>query len=213
MSLGDATTYLADFQSLTYNPSLVPLGSQQPRPTENDKSLLVSTFDRGVLSAVQTLCDIAAVFRKQGQYGPASWQKKSSQKPISASKLTSDEKLEKALFIIPSSRPVGPTNLINGPDNAKSHTPKKLKLSANDPNKGRYHWSPVTPQSIRSSSSPNKSFKNASMETKHRESSSSPLKRSITTPPVNLPNKPPKRRKLVPMEWKSRGDQKGNGKY
>ncbi|KAJ0778998.1 hypothetical protein HanPI659440_Chr06g0221681 [Helianthus annuus] len=44
MSLGDATTYLADFQSLTYNPSLVPLGSQQPRPTENDKSLLVSTF-------------------------------------------------------------------------------------------------------------------------------------------------------------------------
>ncbi|KAM0015558.1 hypothetical protein Hdeb2414_s0032g00712101 [Helianthus debilis subsp. tardiflorus] len=92
MSLGDATTYLADFQSLTYNPSLVPLGSQQPGPTENDKSLLLSTFDRGVLSAAQTLCNIAAVFRKQGQYGPASWQKKSSQKPIRASKLTSDER-------------------------------------------------------------------------------------------------------------------------
>ncbi|KAI3812900.1 hypothetical protein L1987_17613 [Smallanthus sonchifolius] len=243
-SLGDidTTTYLADFQHLTYNQSLVPVQSQQPGSTGKEKSPLISTLDRevtpsgtsttasknpdghsaGVLSAAQTLCNIAAEFRKQDQYRPASWQKKSSQKSIRASKLTSDEKLEKALFTIPSTRlekalftipntrPVGPTNLINY---TKAHTSKKLKLSVNDPTKGQYHWSTSTPQSSRSSSSPSKSFKNSSMEAKHHESSSSPLKRSITIPPEKLPNKPSKLRKLVPMEWKSRGDEKGNAKY
>ncbi|KAJ0427477.1 hypothetical protein HanHA300_Chr17g0635691 [Helianthus annuus] len=167
----------------------------------------------GVLSAAQTLCDLAAEFRKKDQYGPASWQKKTSHKSIRASKLTSDEKLEKALFTIPSSRSVGTTSLIN---DTKSHSSKKVKL---DPTKGQYHWSTTTPQSIRSSSSssPSKLFKNKSspmMEAKHHESSSSPLKRSMTAPPAKLPpNKPSKLRKLVPMEWKSRGDEKGNAKY
>ncbi|XP_076929210.1 uncharacterized protein LOC143593475 [Bidens hawaiensis] len=229
-SLGVTTTYLEDFQSLTYNQSLVPLKSQLPGSTQKEKSPLVSTSDRvvtaapsgphttasktpavhsaGVLLAAQTLCNIAAKFRKQGQYGLASWQKKSSQKSIRSSKLTSDEKLEKALFTIPSSRSVGPTSLINRSDDAKSNISKKLKPSVNDPAKGQYQWSTVTPQSIRSSSSPNKIFKNA-----HHESSSSPMKRSIATQHAKLPNKPPKLRKLVPMEWKSRGDHKGNAKY
>lgn len=229
--LGETTTYLADLESLTYNQSLVPLGSQQPKSTEKEKSPLISTVDQGetpsgtrttaskspaghsagVLSAAQTLCNIAAQFRKQAQNGPFSWQKKSFPKSIQASKLTSDEKLEKALFNIPSSRHVGPTNFINGPDDLKSNTSKKLKLSVNEPPKGHYHWSTATPQSSRSS--PSKSFKNTSMEAKHHESSSSSLKRSITNPPARFPNKPPKLRKLVPMEWKSRGDPKGNAKY
>lgn len=217
-SLRDTTTsYLSDFETLTYNQNLVPLGRQWG-PTENEKSQLPSssnaTFDRGaltvaskspaaghsagVLSAAQTLCDIAARYRKQDQNGGIRWQKKSSQKSIRSTKLMSaDEKLEKALFAIPSSRPVGPT----------PHTQKKLRLSTTDPAKSQYHWPTVTPQSSRSS--PAKSFKNVSIE----QSNSSPLKRSITTPPVKLLNKPPKLRKLVPMEWKSRGDQKGNGKY
>ncbi|KAJ0811179.1 hypothetical protein HanPSC8_Chr17g0747881 [Helianthus annuus] len=227
------TSYLADFQHLTYNQSLVPLQSQPLGSTEKEKPPLISTVNReatpsgtrttvsknpaghsaGVLSAAQTLCDLAAEFRKKDQYGPASWQKKTSHKSIRASKLTSDEKLEKALFTIPSSRSVGTTSLIN---DTKSHSSKKVKL---DPTKGPYHWSTTTPQSIRSSSSssPSKLFKNKSspmMEAKHHESSSSPLKRSMTAPPAKLPpNKPSKLRKLVPMEWKSRGDEKGNAKY
>lgn len=231
------TTYLADFQSLTYNQNLVPLESQPAGPTEKDKSPL-PTFERGVtpsgtrttpskspaahsskeLTAAQTLCNIAAQCRKQDQDGTARWQKRSSNKSIRTSKLTSDEKLEKALFAIPSSRHVGPTNLINGLDDTKSHTPKKLKPSDNEknnnlnyPTKGQFHWSTTTPQSSRSS--PNKNFKNASsMEVKHHENSSSPLKRSITSPPARLPNKPPKLRKLIPMEWKSQKGN-GNGKY
>lgn len=166
---------------------------------------LTNGHSAGVISAAQTLCNIAAEIRKQDQYKPASWQKKSSHKSIRASKLTSDEKLEKALFNIPSSRPVGPTN------DTKAHASKKLKLPTNDPTKGQYRWSTFTPQSSRSSSSssPSKSFR----EAKHHESSSSPLKRSITVPPVKLPNKPSKLRKLVPMEWRSRGEEKGNAKY
>ncbi|XP_024994594.1 uncharacterized protein LOC112527960 isoform X2 [Cynara cardunculus var. scolymus] len=237
-SLGDTTTYLADFESLTYNQSLVPLGCQQPGPIEKEKSPLPSisdiTFDGGltpsgsrttskspaphsggVLAAAQTLCDIASRFRKQDQNGTVRWQKKSSQKTIKASKLTSDEKLEKALFAIPSSRSTGPTNPID--DANKTHnTTKKLKLSVtekiNDPNKTPYHWS----QSNRSS--PMKSFKNTASSTEaaakqhHESSSSSPMKRSITTPPARLPHKPPKLRKLVPMEWKSQKGN-GNGKY
>ncbi|KAI7741982.1 hypothetical protein M8C21_008695 [Ambrosia artemisiifolia] len=225
------TSYLAEFQYLTYNQSLVPLQSQQLGSAEKEKPSLISTFDQeatlsgtrtttsknlaghsaGVLSAAQTLCDLAAEFRKQDQYGLASWQKKSSHKSIRASKLTSDEKLEKALFSIPSSRSVETTtNLIN---NTKSHSSKKIKL---DPTKGQYHWSTFTPQSSRSSSSsPSKSFKNknSSMEGKLHESSSSPLKRSITAPPAKIPNKPSKLRKLVPVEWRSRGDEKSNAKY
>lgn len=242
-SSGDTTSYLEDFQSLTYNKSLVPLECQQPGPTENEKSLMPSvsnaTFDRevtpsgtrtssskspvepsaGALSAAQILCDIAARCRKLDQDGMVRWQKKSSQKSIRPSKLTSDEKLEKALFTIPSSKFIGPSNLINGLDETKSHTPKKFRMPVNEKSndfsnpttKGPYHWPTVTPQSSRSS--PNKTFKNTSMEAKHHESSSSGLKRAITTPPSRLPSKPPKLRKLVPMEWKSRGDQKGNGKY
>ncbi|KAK9053116.1 hypothetical protein SSX86_029746 [Deinandra increscens subsp. villosa] len=224
-SLGDtgSTTFLADFHDLTYNQSLVPLQSQQPGSTEKEKSPLIPTPDQeltpsgtrttasknpdghstGVLSAAQTLCNIAAEFRKQDQYGPATWQKKSLHKSIRASKLTSDEKLEKALFTIPSSRPVRPTNLIS---DAKSHASKKRKLSVIDPTKGQYHWSTSTPQSSRSSSSPSKPFKNSSMESKHHESSSSSMKRSITTPPVKLSNKPSKLRKLGPTEWRSRVD-------
>ncbi|KAL8200941.1 hypothetical protein R6Q57_012280 [Mikania cordata] len=231
-SVGDTntTSYLADFQDLTFNQSLVPLQSQQPGPTEKEKSPLIPILDRevtpsgarttaskhpdghsaGVLSAAQTLCNIAAEFRKQDQCVPASWQKKSSHKSIKACKLTSDEKLEKALFTIPSSRIVGPTN---GPNDSKANTSKKLKLSVNDPAKGQYHWSTSTPQSSRSSSSPSKSFRNSSMEAKYHESSSSLMKRTIITPPVKLPNKPSKLRKLVPMEWKSRGDVKGNARY
>lgn len=210
-SKGDTDIYLKDFKCLTYNQNLVPLGRQWP---ENEKSSLPSTsnatFDRGgdltntmasknpagnsagVLSAAQTLCDIAARFRSQN--GTARWQKKS----IRATKLMSDEKLEKALFAIPSSRHVGPTN------DSKTHPQKKLRLSTNDSTKPQFHWPTTTPQSSRSS--PSKIFK----EPKHHESSSSgPMKRSITTPPGKLLNKPPKLRKLVPMEWKS----KGNGKY
>lgn len=224
-SLGDTTTtktYLADFESLSYNENLVPLGRKWTGPTENEKSQPPSTSNAtasknpggnsaGVLSAAQTLCDIAARYRKQDQIGTVRWQKKSSsQKSIrqtttTTTKLMSDEKLEKALFAIPSSRPVvGPTNDI------KTHTQKKLRVSTNDPtNKAHYHWPTTTPQSSRSS--PNKSFKNVSME--QSNSNNSPMKRSITTtPPGKLLNKPPKLRKLVPMEWKtSRGDQKGNG--
>ncbi|KAK1438592.1 hypothetical protein QVD17_04401 [Tagetes erecta] len=217
----DTTTYLVELQSLTYNQSLVPVLSQHPRSTEKEKSSLISTFDRGamssgtrttaskdpdghsagVISAAQTLCNIAAEIRKQDHYKPASWQKKSSHKSIRASKLTSDEKLEKALFNVPSSRPTNDT---------KAHTSKKLKVPANDLTKGQYHWSTSTPQASRSSSSsPSKFFR----EAKHHESGSSPLKRSITVPPAKLPNKPSKLRKLVPMEWRSRGDEKGNAKY
>nr|XP_043607791.1 uncharacterized protein LOC122579647 isoform X2 [Erigeron canadensis] len=237
-SLGDtttATTYLADFQSLTYNQSLVPLGLQQSVPTEKDKSPLLSisntTIDRGItssdarttaskgsaghpsreLAAAQTLCNIAAEYRKQDQEGMARWQKKPFQKSIRTSKLTSDEKLEKALFAIPISKSGGPTKFSYGPDVTKKH-----KLSVNEkssdlsnPTRGPFHW--PTNQSSRLSSS--KNFKNVLMEAKHHESSSNPLKRSIASPPARLPNKPPKLRKLLPMEWKSRVDHKGNGKY
>lgn len=40
-----STTYLADFQSLTYNQNLVPLSCQQPVPTQKEKSSHTS-FDR-----------------------------------------------------------------------------------------------------------------------------------------------------------------------
>ncbi|XP_071693769.1 uncharacterized protein [Rutidosis leptorrhynchoides] len=218
-----ATSYLADFQSLTYNQSLVPLVSQRANPIEKEisptPSISNTSSDRGVtpfdtgatvsktsvgsssmdVAAAETLCNIAAQCRK----------KKSFQKFSRAIKLTSDEKLEKALFTIPNSRPVGPTNLINGPNDTKSHMQKKVTNTA----KGQFHWSSSTSQSSRSS--PSKIVKNASMELKHHESSSSSsLKRSITTPPERFPNKPPKLRKLLPMEWKSnRGDKKGNGRY
>lgn len=198
-SLGDKTTYLTDFECLTYNQNLVPLGRQWPGPTETEKPQLPSattskTPGGQILSAAQTLCDIAARFRTQN--GTARWQKKS----IRATKLMSDEKLEKALFAIPSSRHVGPVN------DSKTHSQKKLRVSTNDPTEPQFHWTTATPQSSRAS--PSKLFK----EPKYHESSS-PLKRSITAAPGKLLNKPPKLRKLVPMEWKSRGDQKGNGKY
>nr|GEV87903.1 hypothetical protein [Tanacetum cinerariifolium] len=210
---------------------------QQPGPTVNEKSPMLSisnaTFDRevtpsetrttsskssvehsaGTLSAAQILCDIAARCRKLDQDGMVRWQKKASQKSLKASKLTSDEKLEKALFTIPSSKFIGPSNPINGPDETKSHTLKKFRMPVNEKSndfsnpttKGPYPWPTVTPQSSRSS--PNKTLKNTS-----HESSSSGMKRAITTPPSRLPSKPPKIRKLVPMEWKSRGDQKGGFK-
>ncbi|XP_071705331.1 uncharacterized protein [Rutidosis leptorrhynchoides] len=225
-----STSYLADFKSLTYNPSLVPLEFQRPVPIGNGKSttlsISVAASDPGVtpstqataskssagncsreLAAAQTLCNIAATCRKQDQEGMASWQKDSSNKVFRASKLTSDEKLEKALFTIPSSRHVGPNNLVNSPNDMKSsHTQKKLKLSTND-----FHWSTSTPQSSRSS--PSKIFKVPPLVSKHHESSSS-LKKTVTvTTPARFSNKPLKLRRLEPMEWKSRGDQKGYGKY
>ncbi|KAL4570733.1 hypothetical protein LXL04_026394 [Taraxacum kok-saghyz] len=196
------TCYLKDFEGLTYDESLVPLTG----PTENEKSQPPSIPSKnpggnssGVLSAAQTLCDIAARYRSGGAHR---WLKKStSHKSIRSTKLMSaDEKLEKALFAIPSSRPVtvGPTN-----DN-KTHSQKKVLRV--DPTKAPpYHWPTVMPQSSRSSPSKQSGNNN------NNNNSNSPLKRSITTPPVKLQNKPPKLRKLIPMEWKS--NQKGNGKY
>ncbi|XP_076898701.1 uncharacterized protein LOC143552329 [Bidens hawaiensis] len=72
----NATAYLKDFQSLTYNQSLVPLQSQQPRSTVKVDQEVTPSGTRttaskgeqhspGVLSAAQTLCNIAAELRKR----------------------------------------------------------------------------------------------------------------------------------------------------
>ncbi|TQE07033.1 hypothetical protein C1H46_007423 [Malus baccata] len=159
-----------------------------------------------VLSAAQTLCDMATRTSRKNPDGIIRWPKKPSQKAMKARKLKSIEKSEEAY---------GTSVAVSGSDNPRRSVdqmlpPKKPKLSLIDDNrdftnfssvrKGTITWS--TPRSSRSS--PSRSVKESVVDIKH--STADVVKHSYMMPPParvleKTSNKREKQGKLLTTEW------------
>ncbi|KAJ9555131.1 hypothetical protein OSB04_009745, partial [Centaurea solstitialis] len=137
-SFEDATTSLADLESLVYDQSLVPSACPQPRPSKTSTLPIASTTSdgdsAGVLAAAETLCKIATHFPKEDENATTMrWPKRPSQKCM---KLKSDEQLEKALFRNSEGRhelkrPLIPTRFSNKPPKLRKLVPTDCRSSTN----------------------------------------------------------------------------------
>ncbi|XP_068306336.1 uncharacterized protein [Pyrus communis] len=159
-----------------------------------------------VLSAAQTLCDMATRTSSKNPDGIIRWPKKPSQKAMKARKLKSIEKPEEAY---------GTSVAVSGSDNPRRSVdqmlpPKKPKLSLIDDKRDFTNFSSVrqgtitwsTPRSSRSS--PGRSVKESVADIKH--STADVVKHSyMMPPPARVPektsNKREKQRKLLTTEW------------
>ncbi|XP_022760672.1 uncharacterized protein LOC111306916 [Durio zibethinus] len=166
----------------------------------------------GLLTAAQTLCDIATKSFRQNPDGITRWPKKPSQKAMTARKTKSIEKPEE-IYATPSSV-LGSDKLVRS-DVGQTIPSKRPKLSVvenkkdlshiNGVRKGPIAWS--TPRSSRLS--PGKSLRDSTVGIKH--STANVVKPPCTMqPPPTASDKPrssqQKLRKLMPVDWKKGRD-------
>ncbi|GFZ16442.1 hypothetical protein Acr_25g0008510 [Actinidia rufa] len=210
-SLEGKSDFLVDFESLTYDCSLVPLASLKCGPLENEiapstsvsfpscelgsslsaalsiaSQLPLEAHSPRSLAAAQTLCDIAAHSLNQDLNGMVRWPKKPSEKTMKACKSKSNGKSGE-LFAAPKSVRLTDDQVKNASKVLPSKKPRLLggDFGHNTERKGSINWS--VPRSNRPS--PSKSFRDSFVETKSYNSHV--VKQPCTIPPPPPPPPPP----------------------